>query len=256
MTSKERSWGRHAQGSRWERRREGRGRGWGAQRCSTRVQVHRAGRSTFAWRAKGTAWIFILTVERGCQVWEKKGGRETGFVRRQHPSSPSLLHLSVSVSFARKPRQPLSIPPLPSLPLSDSTLFPPALSSFSPVSRAVVLYVWPPCVSWSLGPSLFCTSRCQTWRRRGREREGRVVNPRDPFQSSVSTIVVVFTDARFSEETSSIDASRRVRTDESWWLRTRLEWISKRIRVEWSSVLFMGCTTVNKVFGKSWDAEI
>lgn len=50
---------------------------------------------------------------------------------------------------------------------------------------------------------------------RGREREGRVVNPRDPFQSSVSTIVVVFTDARFSEETSSIDASRRVRTDES-----------------------------------------
>lgn len=111
MTSKERSWGRHAQGSRWERRREGRGRGWRAQRCSTRVQVHRAGRSTFAWRAKGTAWIFILTVERGCQVWEKKGGRETGFVRRQHPSSPSLLHLSVSVSFARKPRQPLSIPP-------------------------------------------------------------------------------------------------------------------------------------------------
>lgn len=91
---------------------------------------------------------------------------------------------------------------------------------------------------------------------REREREGRVVNPRDPFQSSVSTIVVVFTDARFSEETSSIDASRRVRTDESWWLRTRLEWISKRIRVEWSSVLFMGCTTVNKVFGKSWDAEI
>lgn len=38
------------------------------------MQVHRAGRSTFAWRAKGTAWIFILTVERGCQVWEKKGG--------------------------------------------------------------------------------------------------------------------------------------------------------------------------------------
>lgn len=134
MTSKERSWGRHAQGSRWERRREGRGRGWRAQRCSTRVQVHRAGRSTFAWRAKGTAWIFILTVERGCQVWEKKGGRETGFVRRQHPSSPSLLHLSVSVSFARKPRQPLSIPP-----------FPPSLSPIPRFSRRL----WAPFRPWA-----------------------------------------------------------------------------------------------------------
>lgn len=187
-------------------------------------------------------------------------GEEGGERDRFCPPPTSLLSFSpplIRVRFFRSKTATASFyPPLPSLPLSDSTLFPPALSSFSPVSRAVVLYVWPPCVSWSLGPSLFCTSRCQTWRRRGREREGRVVNPRDPFQSSVSTIVVVFTDARFSEETSSIDASRRVRTDESWWLRTRLEWISKRIRVEWSSVLFMGCTTVNKVFGKSWDAEI
>lgn len=53
MTSKERSWGRHAQASRWERRREGKGGEWRAQRCSTRVQVHRAGRSTFARRSRG-----------------------------------------------------------------------------------------------------------------------------------------------------------------------------------------------------------
>lgn len=50
---------------------------------------------------------------------------------------------------------------------------------------------------------------------REKERGTRGQPARDPFQSSVSTIVVVFTDARFSEETSSIDASRRVRTDES-----------------------------------------
>ena len=93
MTSKERSWGRQARTSQpaaCERRRGG----WRAQRCSTRVQVHRAGRSTFAWRAKGTAWIFILTVERGCQVWEKKRGGERPVL------SAANIPLSLSLSFS------------------------------------------------------------------------------------------------------------------------------------------------------------
>lgn len=263
MTSKERSWGRHAQASRWERRREGKGGEWRAQRCSTRVQVHRAGRSTFAWRAKGTAWTFILTVERGCQVWEKRGGERPVLSAANIPLLPSSTYPCPFLSLAkpRKPRLPLSTlpssPPL-SIPRFSRRLRAPfrpwaALSSFMSGLR-VYLDRWAPL---SFVPRVARHEEGEEEReRKGREKEGRVVNPRDLFQSSVSTIVVVFTDARFSEETSSIDASRRVRTDESWWLRTRLEWISKRIRVEWSSVLFMGCTTVNKVFGKSWDVEI
>ena len=195
MTSKERSWGRQARTSQpaaCERRRGG----WRAQRCSTRVQVHRAGRSTFAWRAKGTAWIFILTVERGCQVWEKKrGGKRPVLSAANIPFSLSLLLSStypcpfLSLAKPRKPRQPLSIPSSLSLSLSpiprfSRRLWAPfrpwaALSSFMSGLR-VYLDRW--------APSLFCTSRCQTWRRRGereREREGRVVNPREiPFKAA------------------------------------------------------------------------
>lgn len=77
-------------------------------------------------------------------------GEEGGERDRFCPPPTSLLSFSpplIRVRFFRSKTATASFyPPLPSLPLSDSTLFPPALSSFSPVSRAVVLYVWPPCI--------------------------------------------------------------------------------------------------------------
>lgn len=73
-------------------------------------------RSTFAWRAKGTAWTFILTVERGCQVWEKRGGERPVLSAANIPLLPSSTYPCPFLSLAkpRKPRLPLST--LPSSP--------------------------------------------------------------------------------------------------------------------------------------------
>ena len=187
------------------------------------MQVHRAGRSTFAWRAKGTAWIFILTVERGCQVWEKKrGGKRPVLSAANIPFSLSLLLSStypcpfLSLAKPRKPRQPLSIPSSLSLSLRFHAF--PAGSEllFAREPRCRPLCLASVCIL-IVGPLslLYLALPDVKKERRERERGTRGQPARDPFQSSVSTIVVVFTDARFSEETSSIDASRRVRTDES-----------------------------------------
>ena len=57
---------------------------------------------------------------------EEEGGKETGFVRRQHPFlslSPSLLHLSVSVSFAGKASKTATASFYPLLSLSLSLRF-------------------------------------------------------------------------------------------------------------------------------------
>lgn len=145
------------------------------------------------------------------QVREKKGG-ETGFVRRQQHPSPSLLHLSVSFAGKASKTATASFYPLRfhAFPAGSELLF-----AREPRCRPLclasvcILIVGPLSLLYLALPDM------EKERKKEREREGRVVNPRDPFQSSVSTIVVVFTDARFSEETSSIDASRRVRTDES-----------------------------------------
>ena len=176
MTSKERSRGRHAQASQpaaVKGEEGGDERNGAAHGCRCIEPVARRSRG----EQKGQPGSLFSQLNEDAKSGRRRGGERDRFcpppTSLSLSLSPSLLHLSVSVSFAGKASKTAtaSFYPLLSLSLSDSTLFPPALSSFSPVSRAVVLYVWPPCVSWSLGPLSLLYLALPDVKKERRERE-------------------------------------------------------------------------------------